>query len=181
MKFFSIFLFLFILFGTVETKSNLTLDIFFNYTMFPSLSLSPNGEHLLIQTRRPAWDSNSFENSLWLYKTVERRQKLITNQLFQGVKFQWSPSGKWFAFLLKNNSASNFQYLPKMNLNAERNIYLYSIESDQIKLISIGNDIPLTMTWSEDDSSLYYVAINSSKNSEWKDVIQYRSDPTCTG
>src|SRR5207237_4934646 len=110
-------------------------------------------------------------------------EKRITNQLFVGVKFQWSPSGKWVVFLLKNNSASNtfaFQHLFKFDSNTEKNIYLYSVESDQVKSISIGNDIPLAITWSQDDSSLYYAAINlnSSDNSEWKDVIKYPSHLT---
>src|SRR5690349_11971104 len=157
MKLFFNFLSFFILFYTIETKSNLTLDTFFNYTTFQSLSLSPNGQHLLIQTQRPAWDSNTFENSLWLYQTLERRKKLITNKLFAGVQFKWSPSGKWIAFLLNNNSASNsvaFRHLLKTNLKAQQNIYLYSVESDQVKSISIGNDILTSITWSQDDSSL---------------------------
>jgi dipeptidyl aminopeptidase/acylaminoacyl peptidase len=179
MKLFLIFLSSFILFSTIETKSNLTLDTFFNYTSFGSLSLSPSGQHLLIHTQRPAWGSNSFENSLWLYQTVERRKKLITNQLFEGVKVQWSPSGKWFVFLLKNNSASNIFSFRHRSL-AEQNIYLYSIESDEVRLIPIGNDIPIAIIWSQDDSSLYYATINlnSTDDSEWKDIIKYQSNPT---
>ena len=185
MKLFLIFLSLSSLFCTVETKSNLTLDSFFNYTNFDSLSLSPSGEYLLINTRRPLWDSNSFESNLWLYETLERRKKLITDKFIGNVESSWSPSGKWFYFLLKNNSASNnfiFRYLSKINLNVEQNIYLYSIETNEIKSISLGNDIPIAITWSQDDSSLYYATINlnSTNNSQWKDVIQYPVNPSCT-
>ncbi|CAF3134439.1 unnamed protein product [Rotaria sp. Silwood2] len=86
---------------------------------------------------------------------------------------------------MKNNSASNtfvFRHLFKSDLKAEQNIYLYSVESDQVKSIPIGNDIPISITWSQDDSSLYYAAINLNMNndSEWKDIIKYRSDLTCT-
>lgn len=182
MKLFWILLLVFILFSTVETKLNLTLDRFFNYTSFRSLSLSPNGEYLLIHTQRPAWDSNSFEHSLWLYDTVEYRKKLITNQLSPSVKFQWSPSGKWVAFLSKTNSISNnFRHLLKSDSNTAQKIYLYSVESEEIKSIPIGNDIPIAISWSQDDSSLYYVTVSLSlnDNSEWKDVIQYPSDSTC--
>ncbi|CAF4334300.1 unnamed protein product, partial [Adineta steineri] len=159
----NLFLILFslsILFCTVKTKSNLTLDSFFNYTNFDSLSLSPNGEYLLINTRRPLWNSNSFES----------------------IKYTWSPSGKWFFFLLKNNSAINnlkFQYLLKIDLNVEQNIYLYSTENDEIKSVSLGNDIPIAITWSQDDSSLYYATINlnSTDNLKWNDIIQYPLNP----
>lgn len=183
MKLFLIFFSSFILFYTVETKSNLTLDAFFNYTTILSLSLSPNGQYLLIQTQRAAWDSNSFEHSLWLYDTVESRKKLITNKLLPDIKFQWSPSGRWVVFLLKNYSTSNnfaFQRLFRIASNAEQNIYLYSVESDQVKSIPIGNETLTAVTWSQNDSSLYYASFdfNSNENSEWKNIIQYPSDPT---
>jgi len=184
-KLFSIFYYLFILFCTIETKSNLTLDTFLNYTNFVSLSLSSSGEYLLIQTRRPSWDTNSYENSLWLYQIVEGRKKLITNKLFDSVKYKWSPTGKWIAFLLKNDSSLNnfnFRYSSKINLNAEQNIYLYSIETDKIKSISIGNDIVTALTWSQNDLSLYYstINLNSTIDLELKNIIRYRSsNPTC--
>ena len=183
MKLFSICLTLFVLFETIETKSNLTLDAFFNYTNFQALSFSPNGQHLLMHTKLPAWNSNSFENSLWVYQITEGRKKLITNQLFDGVKFRWSPSGDWVAFLVKNTSASHtssHRYGSKFNLNVQQNIYLYSVKSDQVKSIPIGNDIPIAIAWSQNDSSLYYATIdlNSSDDSQWKDVIRYRSNPT---
>lgn len=185
MRFFLIALIiLLVLFDTIETKSNLTLDVFFNYTSFRGLSLSPNGQNLLIFTKHPAWNSNSFENSLWVYQTAEGRKKLITDQLFEDVKFRWSPSGDWVAFLKKGKSIPHtswrYRYGSKIDFNVEQNIYLYSIKSDQVKSISIGNDIPTAITWSQNDSSLYYTAINlnSTDDSEWKDVIRYRSNPT---
>ncbi|CAF4065817.1 unnamed protein product, partial [Adineta steineri] len=177
------------------TATNISIHIETQQTIMPNaqtaqqlfkrnMHLSPNGEYLLINTRRPLWNSNSFENNLWLYQTVERQQKLITDKLFAGIKYTWSPSGKWFFFVLKNNSAVNnlkFQYLSKIDLNVEQNIYLYSTENDEIKSISLGNDIPIAITWSQDDSSLYYATINlnSTDNSKWNDIIQYPLNPTC--
>ena len=184
MKFFLIALIILVLFDTIETKSNLTIDVFFNYTSFRGLSLSPNGQNLLIFTKRPAWNSNSFENSLWVYQTAEGRKKLITDQLFEGVQFRWSPSGDWVAFLTKGKSVPHtswrYRYGSKIDFNVEQNIYLYSIKSAQVKSIPIGNDIPTAIAWSQNDSSLYYTAINlnSTDDSEWKDVIRYRSNPT---
>jgi hypothetical protein len=68
-------------------------------------------------------------------------------------------------FLLKNNSASktfSFWHL----LLAEQKIYLYSIESDEARSIPIGNDVPIAITWSQDDSSLYYATIHFNSSDE---------------
>jgi hypothetical protein len=59
----------------------------------------------------------------------------------------------------------------------EQHIYLYSIVSDELLSVSIKTNIPLTITWSNNDSSLYFAALTSKsakENDEWKDVVKYR-------
>ncbi|CAF3588511.1 unnamed protein product [Rotaria sp. Silwood1] len=76
----------------------LTIDEFLNSTYYSSLSLSPNGQYLLVHSMRPAWESNRYDNTLWLYKTQGGQKKLITNQLSRSITPKWSPSGNWIAF-----------------------------------------------------------------------------------
>ena len=183
MKFFSIIVLWFVFICSIEAKANLTLDTFFNYTSFRSISLSPNGEHLLIHTRRAAWESNVFKNSLWLYQVNERRSKLLTDQLLESVKLQWSPSGNWIVFLLNNNTVSKSLKCQQQS-NSEQYLHLYSIKSDQTISIPIGAQLPLAISWSQNDSSLYYATINVNSTavdeSEWKDIVPYRQSSTCS-
>jgi Tol biopolymer transport system component len=155
---------------SIETKSKLTFDEFFNYTTFPLLKFSPSGRHLLIQTKRPSWNTNSYENTLWLYDISNETKKLITTNLRTSIKPQWSPSGNYIAFLPKNHSSTNKQ-------QSEEYIYLYSLLSDELLPIQIGKDTPLALTWSNNDSSIY-LAVQSidEENDLWKDVIQYREN-----
>ncbi|CAF1341966.1 unnamed protein product [Rotaria sp. Silwood1] len=81
-----------------NSKPVLTLDEFFNYTKFPSLTFSPNGQYLLIQKNRPSWNSNSYENSLWLYEIKEQQKQLITSQLDPSFRPRWSSNGKRILF-----------------------------------------------------------------------------------
>ncbi|CAF4736228.1 unnamed protein product, partial [Rotaria sp. Silwood1] len=128
----------------------LTIDEFLNSTYYSSLSLSPNGQYLLVHSMRPAWELNRYDNTLWLYKTQGGQKKLITNQLSRSITPKWSPSGNWIAFF------------------------------EETVMIDIASEIPLAITWADGDSSLYYVSIslskeeNNSSESEWKDVIRYR-------
>ena len=180
-----IFLLIFSYLSVVEAKPALNLESFFNYTSFRSINLSPNGQDLLIHTKRPAWDTNSFENSLWLYNIYERRNRMITHQLFEAVKPQWSPSGNWIALELSNMSTADGAHhyqrsrsATKRISQAAQNIYLYSTKSDTLIAVPTGSDIPLAITWSANDSSLYFSTLNSNSTSEddasyWKDVIHY--------
>src|SRR5579862_8087721 len=121
------FLFVLQLYYSVETKPRLTLDEFFNYTEFSSLSLSPTGQHLLIQTIRAEWNYNSYQRILWLYDTQKQSTKLILSGLCEPSQVKWSPSGNWFAFLLKDNSeksiSSEHRYSLKKPEETEEYIY----------------------------------------------------------
>ncbi|CAF3982889.1 unnamed protein product, partial [Adineta steineri] len=133
---------------SIETKSKLNFDEFFNYTTFPLLKFSSTGRHLLIQTKRPSWNTNSYENTLWLYDIQNQTKKFITTNLRTSIQPQWSPSGNYIVFLSKNHSSINKQ-------QSEGNIYLYSLGSDTVLPIQIGKETPLALTWSNNDSSIY--------------------------
>ncbi|CAF3771208.1 unnamed protein product [Rotaria sordida] len=182
-----------ILCSSSETKPKLTLNEYFDFTNYPSISLSPSGKHLFIQSKRPLWNSNSYENSLWLFNIETKRKQLITNVLSESMKPQWSPSGSWIAVLLDQNPITNAtnshhpssEGYPKAN----EYIYLYSIISNEWLPIYIGKVMPLTLTWSNDDFSLYFVTFTlmqpkedqNSQKIEWKDVIQYRLSKSYEG
>ncbi|CAF1436511.1 unnamed protein product, partial [Rotaria sordida] len=107
-----------------ETKPKLNLDEFFNNTDYQQLSFSPTGEHLLIQSRRPSWNSSSFDISLWLFYVKEKTTKLIAHNLPSFSKPVWSPTGKHIAFLLNEDSTITYVGTP------EHHLYLYSIISN---------------------------------------------------
>ena len=177
-KLWLVFILKWILCSSIERKPKLTLNEYFDFTSYPLLSLSPSGQHLLIHSKRPSWNSSSYENSLWLYGIETKRKQLITGALSESFKPQWSPSGNWVAFLLNQNSLASSDEYPKAN----EYIYLYSVISSEWLPIYIGKEIPLTLTWSNEDFSLYLVTFASMPPKEnenlpkveWKDVIQYR-------
>ncbi|CAF4473592.1 unnamed protein product, partial [Rotaria magnacalcarata] len=159
-----------------ETKLKLNLDEFFDNTDIKLLSFSPTGQHLLIQSRNPSWNSSSFHNNLWLFNIKENKTKLITNNLASFLKVEWSPTGNKFAFLINEDLTITHRRA------SEHHLYLYSIISSQIISISIGNNIPFALTWSDNDYSLFFTTIlfqstNEDKN-QWKNVIRHRQTQT---
>jgi dipeptidyl aminopeptidase/acylaminoacyl peptidase len=170
-------------------KPRLTFDEFFDSTIFTSLSFSPTGQHLLIETTHASWNTSSYENILWIYDIQQQTKKLITKNPHQSIKPQWSPDGNWIALLLDETPLNttnphryqrSFENYPQV----EQHIYLYSLASNELIPITIGKDIPLALTWSNNDFSLYLATINVQSatededlnEEEWKDVIQYRQN-----
>ena len=176
---------------SIQTLPKLTIDEFLNSTVYASVTLSPNGQHVLVHTNRPSWESNRFENTLWLHETQGDRKKLITKQLSENVRPKWSPSGDCIVFTVKKASATkstdkhHSSQDPKQSRSrTEQYIYLYNILSEEILVIDIRNENLLTITWGNDDTSLYFASVslrdeeNKSYKAEWKDVIQYRQKKT---
>ncbi|CAF4282891.1 unnamed protein product, partial [Adineta steineri] len=176
--------------STTQTKPKLTLDECFEYTTFPFIRFSPDGQYLLYQTKIPSWNSNDFENILWIYNIKQQHKTIITRNLHKSIKPQWSPNGQWIALFLNKlpaNSSDQNQYQRLMNNypQIEQYIYLYSLSTNDLLPVQIGKDIPLAFTWPNTDLSLYLATTNTQitmdnnsdmNNEEWKDVIQYRQN-----
>ena len=156
--------------SSIQLKPKFTIDEFFNFTYFPLVSLSPDGQSLLVRSRRPDWDSNNFENSLWLYDTRGRQPgTLITNQVSERVQPKWSPSGSWIVFMTEDNVPAN----PMRTYQLQ----FFNMTSKDLVAIDIGSEAPSSVSWSSDDAALYMATVPSVpdvEDPEWKNVIRHR-------
>ena len=82
-------------------KPKITLDEFFNYVEFTDVKLSPDGHSIVIGTDRADWDQNIFREDLWLYRDDNGGAGSLIQVTNSGrdSKPQWSPDGRWIAFL----------------------------------------------------------------------------------
>src|ERR1700731_728127 len=88
-----------------NAKPKLTLDEFFNSVSFPDIKVSPDGNSVVIETERADWERQIFRKELWLYRTAGGADDSQSSQLVQLTQSahdsspQWSPDGRWIAFL----------------------------------------------------------------------------------
>src|ERR1700693_1502349 len=100
------------LLAIADTKPKLTLDEFFNSVDYPGLAISPDGNSVVIVVERPDWDQNIFRTDLWLYRDGSNGGSLIQSALIQLTQSgqdsapQWSPDGRWIAFLSERKTSS---------------------------------------------------------------------------
>ncbi|CAF5086988.1 unnamed protein product, partial [Rotaria sp. Silwood1] len=143
----------------------LTLDEFFNYTDFTSLTLAPdNSQSILIQTRHRIWNNNISEYHLHLYSLDDKSKILLTRHASSLLRPRWQ--GEWIAYLSGNQSNT---------------IYLYSTRMKQTFPLPLSNESIHAFTLSNINTSLYFAARTSWTNeadkaykNEWNDIIEYR-------
>ena len=82
-------------------KSPLTLDEFFNSVEIQTVKLSPDGSAVVIATERADWENNRWSDNLWLYRLAgaESGTLIQLTQSGHDTKPEWSPDGRWIAFL----------------------------------------------------------------------------------
>ena len=169
-----------VLYSYAQTvKPKLTLDEFLDYVNYQSLDFSPTGQHLLIRTFRSSWDTDSYENSLWIYDVRKEDTRLVTNSLHDGLPAVWSPSGAWVAFFLNNDSLVTGP--SNSSDTVQHYMYLYSSLTRQVYSIPMGSVQPSVVVWADDDKTIYFTSMTQrskeeekSYTREWRHVINYR-------
>ncbi len=149
-------------------KPPLTLDDFSNAVSFPSVQISPDGHAVVVETRRADWSANRFRNELWLYRDDGGGSLVQLTQSGHDSAPQWSPDGRWIAFL-SNREKDVAQ------------VYVISASGGEALPVTSGDEGIHAFAWSADSRRLYFAtrtpwtkAQKDADAEEWRDVIRFR-------
>lgn len=155
-------------------KTPLTFDEAFDYVQIQSVKISPDGSAVLICTRRPNWDAEHFERTLWLYRNHELRQLTSSGRDHSP---EWSPDGRWIAFL------SDRPAVGSKKESDETEIYLISATGGEAFEATYEANAVGAMAWAPDSQSLYFAvkppldeAQRAEHKKQWHDVEIFRED-----
>ena len=189
------------LLASAQGKPKLTLDEFFSSVDFPAISISPDGNSVVIVTERPDWGQNIFRTDLWLYRDNAQGAPPIAPALIQLTQSghdsnpKWSPDGRWIAFLTERKTSSEKDSAAKNEKGRSKNknkdkddkeettqIYLISPTGGEAIPLTQGEEEVHTFSWSPDSRTIYFATRNpwtkaqkDDYKKQWKDVLQYRT------
>ena len=64
-----------------------------------SPKISPDGRHVVYEQTRTDWDANAFETDLWIADAATGERHELTTTGHSSNLAEWSPDGRWIAFL----------------------------------------------------------------------------------
>jgi dipeptidyl aminopeptidase/acylaminoacyl peptidase len=186
-RFFTTFLLFFFtaLSVSASEKPKLRIDEFFNFVGFNAIQVSPAGDAVVIAAERPDWDENIFRDELWLYRDDGHGPGSLIQLTQSGHDShpQWSPDGKWIAFLSGRKTAESSGSSVEDPKNEPAQICLISPTGGEAFPLTQGDEDVHAFAWSADSRSLYFSTRTpwtktqkDAHEKEWKDVTRYRGD-----
>ena len=141
-------------------KPKLTLDEFFNSVDFRAVKLSPDGTSVVIGTERADWEQSIYRHDLWLYRDDGHPGGTLTQLTQSGHDGdpQWSPDGRWIAFLSDRKVSSTKEDSGDASSKNEEvgQLYLISASGGEAFPVTEGDEEVHAFAWSPDARTLYF-------------------------
>ena len=168
---------------SLAQKTPITIDEFFNSVDFDALRVAPDGHSVVIGTTRADWDQSVFRHDLWLYRDAGGSLVQLT-QSGHDTDPQWSPDGRWIAFLSERKNASGKPAGSEDSGDDDSGInqlYVISASGGEALPLSQSDEEIHAFGWAPDSRTLYFASRlpwnkqrKDAYKKDWKDVIQYR-------
>jgi len=181
--------------ASLSPMKPITLDEFLNTTEIAGARISPDGTAAVIGTEYPDWKASAYRHTLWLWTAKDGLRPLTESGADEDA--QWSPDGKWIAFLsdrpVVGSAGGDDKDTGSGDAKAGRVAKADGDDDKTTRLWLIaptgGEAQPLyrekldlsSYAWSPDGKTIYLAATTpltpedeGKQKDEWKDVIRWR-------
>src|SRR5438270_3914232 len=76
-----------------------TIDQSLEWQSASNPKISPDGKRVVYELQKTNWEENAFERNLWIGDIASGETHALTTAKKSSTNPQWSPDGKWIAFL----------------------------------------------------------------------------------
>ncbi|MGD9347529.1 MAG: S9 family peptidase [Candidatus Aminicenantes bacterium] len=114
--------------------------------------ISPDGKNIAFTVRTTDWKDNRYDNEIWLIRDGKEPYQLTRTRDGSSSSPQWSPDGKWIAFLADRGD--------------QQQIYLIRPDGGEAQKITDVKEGINSFEWSPDATQILFAKSEEQKNKE---------------
>jgi dipeptidyl aminopeptidase/acylaminoacyl peptidase len=112
--------------------------------------ISPDGQRVVYEISKTNWEDNAFERNLWIAEVASGAAHALTSAKKSSSNADWSPDGKWIAFL--SDRPGQISGTPE----GKKQLYVISADGGEAQqLTKTENDVN-TFAWAPDSKRLAF-------------------------
>ncbi|HYL86795.1 MAG TPA: S9 family peptidase [Candidatus Angelobacter sp.] len=115
-----------------------------------SPKISPDGKRAVYEVQKTNWEDNSFDRNLWMGDIATGETHALTTAKKSSTNAEWSPNGKWIAFL--SDRPGQFAGTPE----GKKQLYVISTDGGEAQQVTkVDNDVS-DFEWAPDSRRIAF-------------------------
>ncbi len=112
--------------------------------------ISPDGKRVVYEVQKTNWEENAFERNLWIADVASGETHALTTAKKSSTNPEWSPDGKWMAFL--SDRPGQIAGTPE----GKKQLYVISADGGEAQQVTkVENDVS-DLAWAADSKRLAF-------------------------
>jgi dipeptidyl aminopeptidase/acylaminoacyl peptidase len=129
-----------------------TIDQSLEMASFGSPKISPDGKRVIYEVTTTNWDTNAFETTLWMADAAGGHLRRLTLAQKSSGEADWSPDGRWIAFLSDRPAA-----LPQSPAD-KKQLYVMPADGGEAQQVGVFEKGVNSFEWAPDSVGLAVAA-----------------------